>query len=1022
MSRALLILLAALITVAVASPPAAAQGIKTKRNYIRVDQFGYTPDMPKVAVIADAVNGFNSAYGINLNANVNVTLRRNSDGSIVKSARATAWNGGATDGLAGDKGWWFDFSDVTAEGTYYIQVTENGGNTVNSNRFRIADDVYASVLKRAVQMFYYQRCNFNKTSAYAAGGNWTDGPWYDRSNQDVNAYFLNDNNQRKDMRGGWIDAGDPNKYVNFAAPVVHNLLTTYRQHPDFWDGFTLDIPESGNGVADLLDEIKYEIDWIRRMQASNGGVHNKVGILNDYRFYSPPSTDTRNRYYEQLCPSSSVMAAGMLAHAAAIFEDAGVFTGEIAGIRADAEAAWNYYQNSSNKSQDCDGGEIEAGDGDGPGGHYSSEHQAEAAVAAVYLYELTGKSVYHDYFKNNYTRLRPFVMGSTSAEWSIYRANQGEAAMNYTRLSNIDAGVRDAIIGLKTSSAKSSGAYYSVQESENLYRARPFYFNWGSNSLLSREAYHNYDFINYDLKSGSHANYLARSAGIINYMHGVNPFGMVYLTNMYGDGAELSADEIYHTWFYANTRFDNINGDNVGPPPGFLQGGANPSGGYLTMKIGTDVFSGVYANDQPNQKAFSVSNEGVSAPGGGYEAPYAYNEPAIYYQASYVKALANFVAGSTTAPPPPALEDDIASSSQPGQVTVGSTVNVSVAYEAEANRDVLVYLESNGSPWTRYASARQQVSAGSGTVTLNVSIPSDLATGTDRYKWQTILTTRGGDWGNKFDNIARTNVDAVAPAPPPPPTTTTRNIYTDNLQNSWANWSWGGTATVQDGLANNGSYAFKYNFNSGGGAVSFQHPNGFTTDDLVSLTFFARTWSSNRTFDISSSYDDNYGNRGPQTRVTVTPTYQQFTITKAQLGTAGWIKRIFMADGGSETIFLDNVKLNYSSGTSLQAPQADPAAATHRLDVQSLTAVPNPADERIMLTYVFEGEHLDEVRIELYGLTGKLLYSRRAATADGSRGAEAVDLHALNLAPGLYVARVRSEDGSRALSTRIAIR
>ncbi len=191
-----------------------AQGITTKRNYIRVDQFGYLPNAKKVAVIADAVNGFNSAYGVNLDVGQNIQLRRASDNAVVKQSKATPWNGGNTDDYSGDRGWWWDFSDYATAGTYYIQVTEVGGNTVNSNRFDINSNVYDVVLKKAVNMFYYQRCDTDKNGNFASGSNWTDGKWY---TQDANTRYLYDNNTTKDMRGGWIDAGDPNKYITFAA-------------------------------------------------------------------------------------------------------------------------------------------------------------------------------------------------------------------------------------------------------------------------------------------------------------------------------------------------------------------------------------------------------------------------------------------------------------------------------------------------------------------------------------------------------------------------------------------------------------------------------------------------------------------------------------------------------------------------------------------------------------------------------------------------------------------------------------
>ena len=732
-----------------------AQGITTKRNYIRVDQFGYLPNAKKVAVIADAVNGFNSAYGINLDASKNVQLRRVSDNVVVRQGTPTVWNGGNTDGYSGDKGWWWDFSSYTTSGEYYIRVTEVGGNTVNSNRFRINANVYDVVLKKAMNMFYYQRCDTDKNGNFASGNKWTDGKWY---TQDANTKNLYNAGQTKDMRGGWIDAGDPNKYITFAAPVVHNLLTSYETHPDLWNNFNLDLPESGNSAPDILDEVKFEMDWIRRMQASNGGVHIKMGILDDSGYRNPPSGDNRDRWYEEVCPSSSVVAAGMMAHAAAAFRQAGVFSSYADDLVSRAERAWTYYANSGDKAKDCDEGRIEAGDADGD---YGREHLAEASVAAVYLYQVTGKATYNNFFKNNYQQCRPYAVGTGASEWAEYRAHQGEALLNYTKLGNADNGVKTNILNLKKSSAKSSGPYYSVQTNQNLYRARAYYLNWGSNSLMSRNGSDNMDFINYDLNSGNHAKHRERAQAIVNYIHGVNPFGMTYLSNMYGEGGDLCADEMWHTWFTDGSDYDGTHSGRTGPPPGFLSGGAMNQGQYLPMRIGNNNFNTGTTN-QPAQKSWSAEN--------GYapdRAPWAFNEPAIYYQASYVKMLADVIAdggGGTTTPPPPTFTNAIRNLNGPGTFSPGGNYRVTFDYEAASNLDIVVLLQYNGTP--NYSAVapviRRQVSAGTGSFTLDLKPRENTPVRNNGYQATVYLTDRGGNWSGRKDFKQIRNLDCVA--------------------------------------------------------------------------------------------------------------------------------------------------------------------------------------------------------------------------------------------------------------------
>ena len=62
-----------------------------------------------------------------------------------------------------------------------------------------------------------------------------------------------------------MDAGDKNKYTTFATSAVIQLIEAYRMNPNvFKDNYN--IPESGNGIPDVLDEVKFELDYLKRMQ------------------------------------------------------------------------------------------------------------------------------------------------------------------------------------------------------------------------------------------------------------------------------------------------------------------------------------------------------------------------------------------------------------------------------------------------------------------------------------------------------------------------------------------------------------------------------------------------------------------------------------------------------------------------------------------------------------------------------------------------------------------------------------
>ncbi|MBT8297916.1 MAG: glycoside hydrolase family 9 protein, partial [Maribacter sp.] len=80
--------------------------------------------------------------------------------------------------------------------------------------------------------------------------------------------------------GGWYDAGDYNKYVVNGSFPLGQFYLFQEQYPNIIADGELHIPESGNGVGDYLDELKYEMDWLLTMQDEDGGLFHKLTALN----------------------------------------------------------------------------------------------------------------------------------------------------------------------------------------------------------------------------------------------------------------------------------------------------------------------------------------------------------------------------------------------------------------------------------------------------------------------------------------------------------------------------------------------------------------------------------------------------------------------------------------------------------------------------------------------------------------------------------------------------------------------
>ncbi len=597
-----------------------AQPAAPMSDFIMVDQFGYLENATKTAVISNPQVGFNS--GSSFAPGNTYELRNWNNGSVIYSGQLQIWNGGATHNQSGDKGWWFNFSSIKAPGQYYVY---DPTNNVRSPQFEIGNNVYQNVLKQAGRTFFYNRCNSPKQLPYAEA-NWTDGADFLNDQQDGNCRYVfakNDASTEKDLTGGWWDAGDFNKYVTFADRAVHDLLWAYESNPTiFTDNWN--IPESGNGIPDLIDELKWEFDWLLKMNNADGSTHLKMGSQ-DYNDNTsvPPSTNTDPRYYGPTCSSASIAAAGMFAHGARVFSAFPSLSNYAQTLENRAIQSWNYSQqfiNNNTFETACDNGEIISGDAD-----WNAAAQRESAYkAAVYLYAITGGNNYNQYIIAN-TGSMPQI---ANTYWDPYAIQVSDALLFYTTLSNANQTTANAILSSAQSDAAGNGSNFYGFDNSDLYRAfmPDWAYHWGSSTPKSAIGTINGSLIRYGINTSAHVSYQERANHMLHYFHGVNPLGITYLTNMYNYGAERCANEMYHGWFNDGTPWDNALTSQYGPAPGYVPGGPNASFGVPSISP---------PSGQPQQKSYLDYNTGY--PDNSWEI----TEPAIYYQASYIRLLAN---------------------------------------------------------------------------------------------------------------------------------------------------------------------------------------------------------------------------------------------------------------------------------------------------------------------------------------------------------------------------------------------
>lgn len=871
--------------------------------YIKIDQFGYLPNSKKSAIIVDPQSGFNSAESFLPGTGINeYQVRKWENDSIVFSGTLQSWNGGATHTQSGDKGWWFDFSAVTAQGSYYIFDTRNN---VGTGRFEINTTVYHEVLKHALRTFYYQRINFPKRAQYA-DVRWVDSAMLEGPNQDkfaTSRYAKGDMSTAKDLSGGWMDAGDKNKYTTFAHNAVIQMLEAYRINPSvFADNYN--IPESGNGIPDILDELKYELDFLKRMQdaTATNGFMLKVGFDN-YNEVVPPSADTRPRYYLGECTSSSIAGCSMFAVAASVLKNEPAFITYSQDLLARAEAAWTRIKtttsNYTSYQTTCDDGDIKSGDAD----HTAETQLDNLFVASVYLYELTGKAEYKTFAESNYNKVNPYKINW----WGPYWMPQQLALLRLISLPNVSTTVANNIRNQKAN-MNYLYSYPTYDAGTDLYRAHmnDDAYHWGHNQARTSAGLMNMDFVTFNINSASAGRYREVAEQYVHWMHGANPMGMVMLSNMNAYGAEKSANEIYHTWFANGTIYDNALTSSKGPAPGYVPGGPNKN---YTGTIST-------IRSQPPQKAYLDWN--TEWPENSWEI----TEPSIYNQASYIALLSRLMSGqSGTA--------DTLAPTIPTLLSISNITTTALALSWTASTDNVGV--------TGY-----DIYRGGSLMATNVSGTSYNVTGlicNTPYSFYVKAKDQAGNVSGASNTANATTSACVV--------SIVHFIYDEALRSGWTNISTGSTVTLSNTTpVKNGTKSIKVVYGNAG-ALAFQYSSSIPVTSASELRFWVYNSSS---YGLKIYVVNGSGQTGASYFYKpARGKWVEMIIRMSSLGNPANIQKIYIQNNSrySPTMYFDDIRLNNVSvgNDPLRSMQPEEEFSGN------WRIYPNPASDLLNLEY-----------------------------------------------------------------------
>jgi len=550
--------------------------ISAANTDVRLNSLGFQPSYNKYASIDMTCTNF---YVVTVPAGVTVYT-----GTVGNAINAT--DSGETVRVA-------DFSSLTTEGTYSVNVPGVG----NSETFSINKTVYNNAYFMAMKAFYLARCGTAVSYTYPADGNtYSHAACHVGEDAYLN-YVGGPDGETKTSTMGWHDAGDYNKYVVNAAISVGMMFMAWEQFQNLIDQIPLNLPVTASGYPEFLEEIKWETDWLLTMQVANGGVYDKVSETGFCGFIMPED-DTTDSYfwgYNNIGTVETATFCAAMAMGARIFApyDSAYSTQCLNA----ASSAYSYLtNNATNTTANLTGCST---------GNYSTSDANEGRLwAAAEMWQTTGNSTILSDFETRANSYSPTYV-DVDFDWSNDK-NLGmytytlstRTGRNATLLTNIENNIISDANSITTTAANHA---YGRPLGTSYY--------WGCNGGNARTAM----MLQIANQLSPNTNYINGVLDAIAYLYGRNTHDRSYVTGL-GINPPMNPQ-------HRPSAADGI----TNPWPGYLVGGSpgtNQDDPVLTLTP-TGLPPADYWTDQ--------------------QGSYSSNEVAINWQGALVYALAGCI-------------------------------------------------------------------------------------------------------------------------------------------------------------------------------------------------------------------------------------------------------------------------------------------------------------------------------------------------------------------------------------------
>jgi endoglucanase len=341
-------------------PPPAPSAALVQDSRIRLNTIGFLPDAPKQATIGARCS--------------EARVVRLSDGTVIYTAKASQpVRTKASD--TNETVQTVDFSNVTEPGSYRLEVPGVGA----SDTFTIAQDVWVTPYQLVTRAMYLWRCGTAVETVW-------NGVTYRHEAchlDDGSMELITGRPDHRDGTGGWHDAGDYNKYVVNAGVSVGFMLKAWEQFRPNIEHVSVGIPESKDQIPDLLNEVRWEAEWLLKMQAEDGRVYHKLSSP-DFRYWGVPEKEKDTRFFSPWSTSATADFAAMLAETSRSWREFDPAFSERC-LNA-AKKAWDFLEkNPKNVPADLHAFKT---------GEYQAKDASHRFWAAAELFEATGDVAY----------------------------------------------------------------------------------------------------------------------------------------------------------------------------------------------------------------------------------------------------------------------------------------------------------------------------------------------------------------------------------------------------------------------------------------------------------------------------------------------------------------------------------------------------------------------------------------------------------------------------------------------------